>query len=185
MTSHRSRIEYGDGLRLQPQLSRIVDRAVVRFVNRLNGEPDHLEGFDDPLFHLPKLAESTSRMHAFRRWHGADWWMVLHEDAREVPNGCTVTRRVTIVPDSIEPDTLDFLPDLVVTRGGARFVLPDYQLHYDELGQRFPLFGPYGLRAPGNYFDEHMEDSIIEPLSQAWKYTSLFDPSDATVLVSS
>ena len=53
MTSHQSRIEYGDNLRLQPHLSKIVDRTVVKFVNRHNDEPE-LKGFDDPLFHLPK-----------------------------------------------------------------------------------------------------------------------------------
>ena len=60
MAPRHSRIEYGDNLRLQPQLSKIVDRAVVKFVNRHNGEPD-LKGFDDPLFHLPKPTDPMFR----------------------------------------------------------------------------------------------------------------------------
>ena len=185
MHPHSSRIEYGDSLRLQPQLSKIVDRAVVKFVNRFNHEPDDLKGFDDPLFHLPNPTESTSKMCALRRWHGADWWMVLYEDAGEVPAGCTVTRRVTILPDSLEPDTLDLLPDLVVTRGGARFILPDYELYYNELGQRLSLWGLYRLVVLETADNGHFDEVIIQPLSVAWKYAFEFDPSDATVSVSS
>ena len=160
MTRHQSRIEYGDSLRIQPQLSKIMDRAVVKFVNAHNRERDDMKGFDDPLFHLPKPEEPTLKVHsvkellvqvsdapvlapkmyACRRWHGADWWMVLSEDIEEVPVGCTVTRRVTVLPDSTEPDTLDFLPDLVVTRGGARFILPERKLNGQEFRQQVSLF---------------------------------------------
>ena len=184
MHPHSSRIEYGDNLQLQPQLSKIVDRAVVKFVNRFNHEPDEMEGFDDPLFHLPKPVEPTPRMCAFRRWHGADWWMVLHEDAGEVPYGCTVTRRVTILPDSMEPDTLDFLPDLVVLRAGARFVLPDYKLHYSEYGKRLQLIGPFGPGGLDTPNSEHIEEAVKQCLFRAWQYTSSFDPKNATVFVS-
>ena len=184
MTHHHSPIGYGDNLRLQPQLSKIVDRAVVKFVNRFNHEPDELEGFDDPLYHLPRPAESTLRMCAFRRWHGADWWMVLYEDAREVPGGCTVTRRVTIFPDSQEPDTLNFLPDLVVTRRGARFVLPEYKLRYQEVPLQVSLLWIYRLLVLETSDSEHLDNVIIDPLSRAWKYASEFDPNDATVFVS-
>ena len=185
MTSHHPRIEYGDSLRLQPQLSKIVDRAVVRFVNRFNKESDYLKGFDDPLFHLPKPAESTRRMHAFRRWHGTDWWMVLYEDANEVPAGCTVTRRVTVLPDSLEPDTLDFSPDLVVTRGGARFILPGHKLHDHEVRLHVPLVEIYHFLLVETSDSEYLDELIINPLSNAWKYASEFDPHDATVFVSS
>ena len=183
MTPHHSRIEYGDSLRLRPHLSKIVDRAVVKFVNRFNHEPDDLGGFDDPLFHLPRPAESTARMCAFRRWHGADWWMVLHEDAGAVPAGWTVTRRVTILPDSMEPDTLDFLPDLVVTRGGARFILPQHKPRYHEIRRQVQLFELYRLLILETSNSEFLDKFIIDHLSKAWEYTSLFDPNEATVFV--
>ena len=185
MTHHHSPIGYGDNLRLQPQLSKIVDRAVVKFVNKFNHESDELEGFDDPLYHLPRPAESTLRMCAFRRWHGADWWMVLYEDAREVSGGCTVTRRVTIFPDYREPDTLDLLPDLVVARRGMRFILPEYKLYNPELQQQISLLWTYRFLLLETYDNGHMDEVIIGSLQRAWKYALEFDPSDATVSVSS
>lgn len=184
MTPHHSRIEYGDSLRLRPHLSKIVDRAVVKFVNRFNHEPDDLGGFDDPLFHLPRPAESTPRMCAFRRWHGADWWMVLYEATIGDYAGGAVTRRVTILPDSQEPDTLNFLPDLVVTRRGARFVLPEYKLRYQEVPLQVSLLWIYRLLVLETSDSEHLDNVIIDPLSRAWKYASEFDPNDATVFVS-
>ena len=185
MTRHQSRIEYGDSLRIQPQLSKIVDRAVVNFVNTYNHEPDAMKGFDDPLFHLPKPEESAPKMYAFRRWHGVDWWMVLCEDIAEVPVGCTVTRRVTILPDSLEPDTLDFLPDLVVTKGGARFVLPEHKLNGHEFRQKVSLFGIYHFLILEGSDSVYLDEKIIGPLSRAWEYASVFDPDDATMFASS
>ena len=205
MTRHQPRIEYGDSLRIQPQLSKIVDRAVVKFVNAHNRERDDMKGFDDPLFHLPKPEEPTLKVHsvkellvqvsdapvlapkmyAFRRWHGADWWMVLSENIEEVPVGCTVTRRVTVLPDSTEPDTLDFLPDLVVTRGGARFILPERKLNGQEFRQQVSLFGLYRFLMYEASDNAHLDEKIIGPLSRAWEYTSMFDPDDATVFASS
>ena len=183
MTQHNSPVGYGDNLRLQPQLSKIVDRAVVKFVNMSNDEPDDLKGLDDPLLHLPNPAESESRVCAFRRWHGADWWMVLSEDGGRDSTGGTVTRRVTILPDPLEPDTLNLLPDLVVTRGGARFVLADHEAHNEEFAQHVPLFGTYGLRVRETSYSALMDEVVIEPLSRAWRYASLLNPDDATVFV--
>lgn len=169
MTSQHSRIGYGDNIRLQPQLSKIVDRAVVKFVNRHNGEPD-LKGFDDPLFHLPKPTDPGSKMRAFRRWHGADWWMVLCEDDLRIPPRGLVTRRVTILPDALDPDTLNFTPDLVATRGGAQFILPGYETHYQMYRQRFSLFDIYRGLILGTADSEHADDSIVHALSKAWEF---------------
>lgn len=184
MTQHHSPIRYGDNPRMQPHLSKIVDRAVVRFVNRFNGERDDLKGFDDPLFHLPKPADPVSSMRAYRRWHGADWWMVLHEDGLTPPARGLVTRRVTILLDSQEPDTLNLTPDLVVTRGGARFILPEYGLHYEEYRQQIPLFAIYRGLVLETDFGEHAEEIIFRTLSEAWEFTFLFNPDDATVFIS-
>ena len=183
MTHRHSRIGYGDSLRMQPQLSKIVDRAVVKFVNRHNGEPD-LKGFDDPLFHLPKPADPVSAMRAYRRWHGADWWMVLYEDEHTPPARGIVTRRVTILLDSLEPDTLNFTPDLMVTRGGACFILPEYELHYEEYRKQISLFAIYRLLVLETAFGEHAEEIIFGTLSEAWEFTSSFNPDDATVFIS-
>ncbi len=169
MTSHQSRIEYGDNLRLQPHLSKIVDRAVVKFVNRHNDEPE-LKGFDDPLFHLPKPTDPVSRMRAFRRWHGADWWMVLCEDDLRIPARGVVTRRVTILPDSLEPDTLNFTPDLVVIRAGAQFILPEYETHYQEYRQQVSLFEIYRFLILETSDSEYPDDFIIHALSKAWEF---------------
>ncbi len=186
MQHHHTPIEYGDSLKLQLQLSKVVDRAVVKFVNRSNDNPDEL-GFGDPLFHLPDPAASVARMCAFRRWHGADWWMVLGEDAGEAPIGRTITRRVTILPDSIEPDTLDFLPDLIVTRGGARFALPEDAWRYREHRQQLPSAFVYRLLLLETSKSQRLEleELIIGLLSKAWQYACEFDPSQATVFVSS
>ena len=184
MTQHHSPIRYGDNPRMQPQLSKIVDRAVVRFVNRRNGEPDEMKGFDDPLFHLPRPTDPVSKIRAYRRWHGADWWMVLYEDERTPPARGIVTRRVTILLDSQEPDTLNFTPDLVVTRGGARFILPEYDLHSAEYRKQVSLFEIYRLLVLETGFGEHAEGIILGILSEAWEFTSLFNPDDATVFIS-
>lgn len=183
MTQHHSSIRYGDSLRIQPQLSKIVDRAVVRFVNRHNCEPD-LKGFGDPLFHLPKPVDPVLRMRAYRRWHGADWWMVLCEEASNSVTRGAVTRRVTVLPDSVEPDTLNLTPDLVVTRGGARFILPDEKLHYEDGRQQIPLFEIYRFLVLETSDGEHADEFVIEALSEAWQFTYVFDPEDATVFVS-
>ena len=185
MTCHQPRIEYGDSLRIQPQLSKIVDRAVVKFVNTYNHEPDAMKGINDPLFHLPKPEEPAPKMYAFRRWHGADWWMVLCEDIAEVPVGCTVTRRVTILPDSTEPDTLDFLPELVVSRRGARFILPERKPNGLEFRQQVSLSRLYYFLIHEASDSAHLDEKIIGPLSMAWEYAYMFDPDDATVFASS
>ena len=184
MTQRHSPMRYGDNLRMQPHLSKIVDRAVVRFVNRHNGERDDLKGFDDPLFHLPKPADPVSGMRAYRRWHGADWWMVLYEDERTHPASGIVTRRVTILLDSQEPDILNFTPDLVVTRGGARFILPEYDLNHEEYRKQISLFAIYRLLVLETSFSEHAEEIIFGTLSEAWEFTSSFNPDDATVFIS-
>ena len=184
MTHHHTQIRYGDSLRLQPQLSKLVDRAVVSFVNGFNHEPDDMKGFDDPLFHLPNPAESTSKMCALRRWHGADWWMVLHEYALGVSAIGTLTRRVTILPDSMEPDTLNFVPDLVVTKGGARFILPVDNGHHHEFLRQVSLTEISRHSILEDYDVECLYKSIIDPLSRAWHFASLLNPDDATVFVS-
>ena len=175
MEPRQSRIEYGDNLRLQPQLSKIVDRAVVKFVNRHNSEPD-LKGFDDPLFHLPKPTDPVSRMRVYRRWHGADWWMVLCEDALRTPARGTVTRRVTILPDSSEPDTLNFTPELVVTQGGAQLILPEYKTHYEEYRQQASLFDIYRGLILGTTDSEHADGQVIHALSMAWEFHLQISP---------
>ncbi len=175
MTPRHSPIRYGDSFRMQPQLSKIVDRAVVKFVNRHNGEPD-LKGFDDPLFHLPKPTDPVSKMRAFRRWHGADWWMVLCEDTLSTPAIGMVTRRVTILPDSSEPDTLNFTPDLVVTKGGAQLILPEYKAHYREYSQQVSLFEIYRGLILGTADSEHTDDQIIDTLSKAWEFHLQISP---------
>ena len=182
MTQRHSRIRYGDNLRMQPQLSKIVDQAVVRFVNRRNGEPD-LTGFGDPLYHLPKPTDPVLRTRAFRRWHGADWWMVLCEDKWTPRARGIVTRRVTILLDSLEPDTLNFTPDLVVTRGGVRFILPEYKMHYQEFRQQVSLFEIYRLLILETRASERVEEQIIDALSRAWDFASEFNPDDATVSI--
>ena len=184
MPPRHSPMRYGDSLRMQPQLSKIVDRAVVRFVNRNNREHDELKGFDDPLFHLPKPADPVSGTRAYRRWHGADWWMVLHDDERTPLANGIVTRRVTILLDSIEPDTLNFTPDLVVTRGGARFILPEHGWHYEEYRKQIPLFEIYRSLVLETDFSEYAEEIMLDALSEAWEFTSLFNPDDATVFIS-
>ena len=184
MTQQDSPIRYGDNLRLQPQLSKLVDRAVVKFVNKSNDESDDLKGFDDPLFHLPKPAELASKVSAFRRWHGADWWMILHEDNWRDSTGGVVTRRVTVSPDSREPDTLSITPDLVVTRREARFVLPEYKLNYREIRQQVSLIWIYRLLVLETSDNEHLDEVIVKLLFRAWEYTSGFNPDDATVFVS-
>ena len=195
MTHFHSPISYGDNLRMQPQLSKIVDRAVVKFVNQCNGEPNEMKGFDDPLFHLPKPEDSVSRVCAFRRWHGADWWMVLHEDDCTHATRGNVTRRVTILIDATEPDTLNFTPDLVVTRGGVRFILPQHESHFQEYQQQVSLFEVYGLlllEATFNRLEtmvnrpdvrEQIEEIINSRLSRAWDFASEFNPDDATVSI--
>ena len=175
MAPRHSKIEYGDNLRLQPQLSKIVDRAVVKFVNRHNGEPD-LKGFDDPLFHLPKPTDPVSRMRAFRRWHGADWWMVLCEDALRITTRGMVTRRVTILSDSSEPDTLNFTPELVVTQGGAQLILPEYKTYYREYSQQVSLLDIYRSLILGTADSEHTDDPIIDTLSKAWEFHLQISP---------
>ena len=175
MSPSHSSIEYGNNLRLQPQLSKIVDRAVVRFVNRHNGEPD-LKGFDDPLFHLPNPTDPVRRMRALRRWHGADWWMVLCEDALGTPARGMVTRRVTILPDSSEPDTLNLTPELVVTQGGAQLILPEYKSRYREYSQRLSLFDAYRSLILGTADSEHTDDQIIDTLSKAWEFHLQISP---------
>ena len=184
MTQRHSPMRYGGNLRMQPQLSKIVDRAVVKFVNRHNREHDELKGVDDPLFHLPKPADPVPRMRAYRRWHGADWWMVLYEDERTPPARGIVTRRVTILMDSQEPDTLNFSPDLVVARGGARFILPEYDLHYEESRKQISLFEIYRSLVLETGFSEYAEEMMIDALSEAWEFASLFNPDDATVFIS-
>ena len=186
MTQRHSPIEYGDSLRLQPQQSRLVDMAVVKFVNRCNDEPDDYIGFDDPLFHLPAPAAPTPRVCAFRRWRGADWWMVFCEDARAVPIGCTVTRRVTILPDAEQPNTLDVLPDLVVTKGGARFTLPEHESSHLKFGQNVPRTWAHPVlfeTSEGQRLE--LEECLMALLVEAWESTSELDPDEATVFVSS
>ncbi len=184
MAQRHSPMRYGDNLRMQPQLSKIVDRAVVRFVNRNNGEHDELKGFNDPLFHLPKPTDPVSGMRAYRRWHGADWWMVLYEDEHTSPARGMVTRRVTILMDSQEPDILNFSPDLVVTRGGARFILPEHDWRYEEYRKQIPLFDIYRLLILETGFSERAEEMILGTLTEAWEFTSLFNPADATLFIS-
>ena len=113
--------------------------------------------------------------------------MVFQEDGRTAPVGCTVTRRVTILPSAEEPGALDFLTDLVVTRGGARFTLPEHKSRHTELRQRLPLpwAYPYLLFEASDNHRLKLEDAIGEFLEEAWEYTSELDPDDATVFVSS
>ena len=115
-------------------------------------------------------------MRAFRRWHGADWWMVLCEDTLSTPAIGMVTRRVTILPDSSEPDTLNFAPDLVVTKGGAQLILPEYNAHYREYSQQVSLFEIYRGLILGTADSEHTDDQIIDTLSKAWEFHLQISP---------
>ena len=175
MTPHHSPIRYGDNFRMQPQLSKIVDRAVVKFINRHNGEPD-LKGFEDPLFHLPRPTDPMLTMRAFRRWHGADWWMVLCEDALRAPARGMITRRVTVLPDSSEPDTLNFTPELMVTQGGAQLILPEFKTYYRKYSQQVSLFDIYRSLILGTADAERMDDQIIDTLSKAWEFHLRISP---------
>ena len=88
-------------LRLPVRISEAVDKAVKTFVSRETGRQAHL------------------------RWHGADLWMI-YANSVDVEKQIFVTRRVTIGVYSDDPDTLCFIPDILVTRlDGARYILPD------------------------------------------------------------
>ena len=179
MTHARAQIAYGDNFRIQPQLSKVVDLAVVKFINAHNGEHDLKKGFDDPMWHLPDPTDPRSgKMRAYRRWHGVDWWMIVYDGAIKPPAIGEVTKRVTIMPDDIEPDTLILTPDLIVTRGGVRFTLPVQKLRYKEL--KLDLFEIYRRMLLESNGREFADKSIADALSRAWEFVSMFDPSDAT-----
>ena len=91
------------------------------------------------------------------------------------------------MPDSKEPDTVILLPDLVVTKGGARFTLPGHRLRNGELRQQFTPDGGYslGLLETSNSQRLEFESIILTLLSRAWEYASELDPSEATEFASS
>ena len=178
-----SQIAYGDRFSIQPRLARIVDLAVVKFINQHNGEPDLKEGFDNPFYHLPNpTAVGPPRIRAHRRWHGAALWMVLKDEQGVSPTPSVVTRRVTIQPDDEEPDTLSFTPDIIVTRGGGgRFTLPGNMPHFQEFRRQVNLSKIYIGLILGTADGERAEAPIINALHRAWKFTAEFHDEDATL----
>ena len=113
--------------------------------------------------------------------------MVFQEDGRTAPVGCTVTRRVTILPSAEDPGALDFLTDLVVTRGGARFTLPEHESRRPELRQYLPLAWTYSYAFRETLEEQRLEleYDLISLLEKAWKSAFEFDPDEATVFISS
>ena len=180
-----SQIAYGDGFNIQPRLAKMVDLAVVKFINLNNGEPDLTKEFDDPLYHFPNpAAAGPPRIRAYRRWHGAALWMVLKDEQGKSSIPSIVTRRVTIQPDDEEPDTLSFTPDIVVTRGdGGRFTLHGDMRRYEEFRGQVNLFEIYVGMIMGTDDGERAEESIIEALQQAWKFAANIHVDDATFLI--
>ena len=179
----RSQIAYGDRFSIQPRLARMVDLAVVKFINQQNGESDPEKGFDDPFYHLPHpAAVGPPRIRAHRRWHGAALWMVMKDEQGVSPTPSIVTRRVTIQPDDEEPDTLSFTPDIIVTRGGGGlFTLPGDMPHFQEFRQQVNLFKIYVGLTMGTVDGEGAEASIINALHRAWKFAAKFHDEDATL----
>ena len=119
-------------------------------------------------------------MRAYRRWRGVDWWMIVYDDSIYPPSTGEVTKRITIMPDGIEPDTLNLTPDLIVTRGGVRFILPAEKLRYKEFHQKINLFEIYRELLFRNNGEEFADKAITDAIARAWEFVSMFDPSDAT-----
>ena len=181
MTHARSQIAYGDNLTIQPRLAKLVDTAVVKFINRQNGEPNLKKGLDDPLFHLPNPAYTgPPKVRAHRRWHGAALWMVVCDEPGDGHAPSIITRRVTVAPDYEEPDMLSFIPDIIVTRSGGRFILPDGDARLHEFRKRVNLFRIYAGLMLGNDGGEHAEESITKGLTEAWSLATHYDAKDAT-----
>ena len=182
MTRAHSQIAYGDNLTIQPRLARLVDTAVVKFINRQNDEPDPKKGLDDPHFHLPNPTDTgPPKVRAHRQWHGSALWMVVRDEPGDGPAPSIITRRVTVSPDYEEPDMLSFIPDIIVTRSGGRFILPDDDARLHKFRQRVNLFRIYAGLMIGNDGGEHADESIVRGLSEAWSLATQYDANDATV----
>ena len=169
---------------LPGELSEAIDVAVVLFVNENNKEQDLKKGLSSPVAHLPDPDNDPPGVfRAYRRWHGADLWIVFSDAEDDQPKG-KVTHRVTIGVYSDARDKLIFIPDIVVTKPSGRYVLPlqaqdtvesrDLYLSVRELEEA--IFS-YGKR------NGDLRNRITRKLTEAWRYAMEIPPSDATELL--
>jgi hypothetical protein len=102
---------------LPPRLSDAIDQAVLLFEQ-----------------------QAAERIESYRRWHGADLWMVFAESNLDDGTVGVATRRVTVGAFSDTPDDLRFIPDIVVQRRGGRYMLPAGQEGAQDMVGRISIF---------------------------------------------
>ena len=96
-------------VRMPTPVSDVVDQAIDRFINSWPGGM-LISGWQ------------IDEIHAHKRWHGADLWMVYTDSIHERLM-LFLTHRVTIAAYSDDPDRLLFIPDIVVTKPDGRYIL--------------------------------------------------------------
>ncbi len=140
-------------VRLPRDFSRILDELISEFVG----------------------LHSEDGMKSYQKWHGADLWMI-YADSTDSDSGFNLTHRVTIGGYSDDPDTLLFIPDIVITKSEGRYIMPPDTrvrniLKSGSIRQKTDEIRVYG-KANGE---------ILQFLDNAWKTAVSLSPKDATL----
>lgn len=154
-------------VRLPVRLSDLVDEAVGRFVER---HPDE-------------------RLQTTRRYHDADLWMVFRHEPVGEGEPAFLTRRITVGVYSDDADHLRFIPDIVVTRPGGRFMLMPDGTH-DWTAADLPAISTLQVRlsmhddrTAEQEMHDHLLARIIQALEGAWSAARKLRPHEATQLI--
>ena len=135
---------------MEPKLASCIEEAVDAFVNSINKD---------------------GRIQYHRRFQDAQVWIVSREKlySGDVPQ--IVTPRVTVMPYSNE--VLAIMPDVVVIRGGSRYILPpDVR---SSLATDYPIFDMMQHLYQGKPEGE-LTDKIFSALNDAWEKAQNIDP---------
>ena len=138
-------------VRLPWEFSRILDVLVSEFVGKHREEG----------------------MKAHQKWHGADLWMI-YTDSTYGDSGSALTRRVTIGGYSDDPDTLLFIPDIVITNSEGRHIMPPDVRFGNILKWRSIRLKTDEIRG----YDK-ANGEISEFLDDAWKVAASLSPNEA------
>ena len=164
-------------VQLPAQVSSEIDSFVDEFVASSNKEI---------LRHAQRLDAADTHaafVNSTKRWQGADLWII--SGGSLATEFSIATRRVTIGAFSDAPDTLAFIPDIIVTMTNGQFMLPPDTPDWVEIENLHvsvsELVRHLGTESSSR---QNVKSMLSKVFLKAWTVAEEeMSPSDAKVLV--
>ena len=162
-------------VQLPDQVSSAIDSFVDEFVASSN---------KDIIRYAQRLDADTHTafINSTKRWQGADLWLILGGSLETELS--IATPRVTIGAFSDAPDTLVFIPDIIVTRTNGQFMLPPDTPDWVEIENlQVPVSDLTRLIGVESSSANNIFLMLMSVCSVAWRIAEEISPSKANVLV--